>query len=89
MSQESNLVEKLKILIEQRQATILANKKNMRDNLKEYKKNLELDRKLKAECRTLQETIYRILRKRLSPEEENIRNLAINRNDNIVSSDEE
>ncbi len=89
MSQESNLVEKLKILIEQRRATILANKKNMRDNLKEYKKNLELDRKLKAECRTLQETIYRILRKRLSPEEENIRNLAINRNDNIVSSDEE
>ncbi len=89
MSQESNLVEKLKILIEERRATILANKKNMRDNLKEYKKNLELDRKLKAECRTLQETIYRILRKRLSPEEENIRNLAINRNDNIVSSDEE
>jgi len=89
MSQESNLVEKLKILIEERRGTILANKKNMRDNLKEYKKNLELDRKLKAECRTLQETIYRILRKRLSPEEENIRNLAINRNDNIVSSDEE
>jgi len=89
MSQESNLVEKLKILIEERRGTILANKKNMRDNLKEYKKNLELDRKLKAECRTLQETIYRILRKRLSPEEENIRNLAINRNDNIVNSDEE
>ncbi len=53
MSQESNLVEKLKILIEERRGTILANKKNMRDNLKEYKKDIELDRKFKAECRTL------------------------------------
>ena len=90
MSQESNLVKKLKTLIEERQQTILANKKNMRNNLKEYKKNLELDRKLKAECRTLQETIYRILRKSPLPEEKkSTKNIAVNRDSDIITPDEE
>lgn len=65
----------------------------MKNNLKEYKKNLELDRKLKAECRTLQETIYSILKQtnigvppfRVKKE----KNMADNRGPDIVTSDEE
>jgi hypothetical protein len=90
MSQESNLIKKVKTLIEERRSLILTNKKHMRDNLKEYKRNLELDRKLKAECRTLQETIYNIMRGLVPPDKkETSKNVAVNRDHDIVSSDEE
>ena len=63
----------------------------MKDNLKEYKKNLELDRKLKAECRTLQETVYGLLRSLTSSfDTQDIpKNTAINRQIDIVIDDEE
>ena len=94
MSQESSLIKKIKTLIEERRSLIVTNKKHMRDNLKEYKKNLELDRKLKAECRTLQESIYSIMRGMVTTEKkyiknESSKNTAINRNDDIVNPDEE
>ena len=94
MSQESSLIKKIKTLIEERRSLIVTNKKHMRDNLKEYKKNLELDRKLKAECRTLQESIYSIMRGMVAPDKkyiknESSKNTAINRNDDIVNPDEE
>jgi hypothetical protein len=94
MSQESSLIKKIKTLIEERRSLIVTNKKHMRDNLKEYKKNLELDRKLKAECRTLQESIYGIMRGLAHPDkkynkEKSSKNIAINRNNDIVNSDEE
>ncbi len=94
MSQESSLIKKIKTLIEERRSLIVTNKKHMRDNLKEYKKNLELDRKLKAECRTLQESIYSIMRGMVTPDKkyiknESSKNTAINRNDDIVNPDEE
>jgi CRISPR/Cas system-associated endonuclease Cas3-HD len=91
MSENKDLIQKLKILIEQRQKTIQANKKQMRDNLKEYKKNLELDGKLKSECRTLRETIYELLRSMANTSESKnvLKNIASNRHPDIVIGDEE
>lgn len=93
MSRKSDLVSKLRILVELRQKTIQANKRQMKENLKEYKKNLELDRKLKDECRTLQETIYRLLTKNNSHtthfKNKKNKNVAVNRETDIITPDEE
>jgi uncharacterized protein (DUF488 family) len=91
---KKNLIEKIKILIEERKRTIKANKIQMRDNLKEYKKNLELDRKLKAECRTLSEAVYDLMKKDnmsvpVNIEETELKNNASNRDIDIFTSDEE
>ena len=57
MSQNKDIIFKLKKLIELRQRTIVANKKAMKEYLVEYKKSLELDKELKLEQKSLNRAI--------------------------------
>tara|TARA_B100000963_G_scaffold225252_2_gene196425 strand:- start:300 stop:575 length:276 start_codon:yes stop_codon:yes gene_type:complete len=91
MSQNKDIISKLRDLIEVRQNTITANKRSMKDYLMEYKKSLELDKKIKAEIRTLN-TAINLLQYGISDDTEEIltsQNIAVNRDSGIYTSDEE
>jgi hypothetical protein len=92
MSQNKDIIFKLQDLIELRQNTITANKRQMKEYLIEYKKSLELDKKIKTEIRTLK-TAINLLQYGIDDEDtEEVympENIAINRDMNIYTSDEE
>ena len=92
MSQNKDIISKLRDLIEVKQNTITANKRSMKDYLMEYKKSLELDKKIKAEIRTLN-TAINLLQYGISDDntEEILtsQNIAVNRDSGIYTSDEE
>ena len=92
MSQNKDIISKLRDLIEVRQNTIIANKKSMKDYLIEYKKSLELDKKIKAEIRTLNTAISLLQYGIMDEDTEEIitsQNIAVNRDFDIYTSDEE
>ena len=92
MSQNKHIISKLRDLIEVRQNTIIANKKSMKDYLIEYKKSLELDKRIKAEIRTLNTAISLLQYGIMDEDTEEIitsQNIADNREFDIYSSDEE
>lgn len=94
MSQNKDIITKLKKLIDLRHRTIMANKKSMKQYLLEYKKALELDKELKVEQRSLHQAInllqYGDSAKEKSPSEEKIsENNASNRDESIYTDDEE
>jgi len=94
MSQNKDLIFKLRKLIELRDRTIIANKRQMKDCLVEYKKSLELDKELRKEQKSLKEAIN-LLQYGFALEEEqkkkiySVENNALNRDMNIYTSDEE
>jgi hypothetical protein len=57
MSENRDIIFKLRKLIDDRQRTIMANKSAMKDYLVQYKKSLELDGELKKEQRLLNRAI--------------------------------
>jgi len=94
MSQNKDIILKLRKLIELRDNTIIANKRKMKDYLIEYKKSLELDRELKREKKSLKDAIS--LLQYGSPLSENTmkeifksENIALNRDEHIYTDDEE
>ena len=92
MSQNKHIISKLRDLIEVRQNTIIANKKSMKDYLIEYKKSLELDKRIKAEIRTLNTAISLLQYGIMDEDTEEIitsQNIADNREFDIYISDEE
>lgn len=92
MSQNKHIISKLRDLIEVRQNTIIANKKSMKDYLIEYKKSLELDKRIKAEIRTLNTAISLLQYGIMDDDTEEIitsQNIADNREFDIYISDEE
>tara|TARA_Y100001938_G_C8096076_1_gene438221 strand:- start:856 stop:1134 length:279 start_codon:yes stop_codon:yes gene_type:complete len=92
MSQNKDIISKLRDLIEVRQNTIIANKRSMKDYLMEYKKSLELDKKIKAEIRTLNIAINLLQYGIMGEDTEEIttsQNIAVNRDFNIYTNDEE
>jgi len=93
MSQNKDIICKLRDLVELRQNTIIANKKAMKGYLIDYKKSLELDKKIKNEIRTLNTAINLL---QYGKEDEidkiNLRTLensASNKEETIYSNDEE
>jgi hypothetical protein len=87
MSKEKDLIEKLKVLIEERERTIKINKQDMKDYLVKYRRALDLEEELVRECRHLRQTIrYLKEQKQFAPNQNNI---ASNRDMLIVSGDEE
>ena len=101
MSENKDIIYKLRKLMDDRQRTITANKSAMKDYLIEYKKSLELDGELKKEQRLLNRAISllqygfalekEILELELEKTEElsKSQNNAPNRESDIVTSDEE
>ena len=96
MSQNKDIIFKLKKLIELRHKTIVANKKAMKEYLVEYKKSLELDKELKLEQKNLHKAIS-LLQYGFALEEEKLaeqrgresENNAPNRDEHIYTDDEE
>jgi len=94
MSQNKDIIFKLKKLIELRENTIIANKRHMKDYLIEYKKSLELDKELRKEQKSLKEAIN-LLQYGCSISKDNTEevfkseNIALNRNEYIYTDDEE
>jgi len=94
MSQNKEIIFKLRKLIELRDNTIIANKRQMKDCLVEYKKSLELDKELRKEQKSLKEAIN-LLQYGFALEEEeekkafSAKNSALNRDENIYTDDEE
>ena len=101
MSENRDIIFKLRKLIDDRQRTIMANKSAMKDYLVQYKKSLELDGELKKEQRLLNRAIsllqygfaleQEILELELEKTEElsKSQNNAPNRELDIVTGDEE
>lgn len=90
MSENKDIIFKLRGLIELRENTIIANKKAMKDYLIEYKKSLELDKELKKEQRLLKEAISLLQYGfALEKEREESENNAPNRDESIYTDDEE
>ena len=93
MSQNKEIILKLKNLIELRHNTIIANKKSMKSYLVEYKKALELDREIKKEIRSLNEAIsllqYGTIEDKDTEEIFISENIAANRSEVIYTDDEE
>lgn len=91
MSQNRDVILKLRGLIELRENTIIANKKAMKAHLIEYKKSLELDKELKKEMKSLKEAINLLQYGPSSNEEVFIltQNNASNRDEDIYTNDEE
>ena len=101
MSENKDIIFKLRKLIDDRQKTIMANKSAMKDYLVQYKKSLELDGELKKEQRLLNRAIsllqygfaleQEILELELEKTEEltKSQNNAPNRELDIVTGDEE
>ena len=61
MSQNKDIIFKLRNLIDLRENTIIANKRAMKDYLIEYKKSLELDKELKKEQRLLLSNKHKLI----------------------------
>ena len=101
MSENKDIIFKLRKLMDDRQRTIMANKSAMKDYLVQYKKSLELDGELKKEQRLLNRAIsllqygfaleQEILELELEKTEElsKSQNNAPNRELDIVTGDEE
>tara|TARA_R100001015_G_C4597280_1_gene152441 strand:+ start:614 stop:892 length:279 start_codon:yes stop_codon:yes gene_type:complete len=92
MSQNKDIVSKLRDLIELRKNTIIANKKSMKGYLVEYRKSLELDKKIKNEIRTLNTAINLLQNNMANSDTEEIitsQNIAVNRDFDIYTGDEE
>ncbi len=92
MSRNKDIIFNLRKLIELRQKTITANKRQMKDYLIEYKKSLELEKELKREQNSLREAINRLQYSYSCEETEEIfksENIAINRDEQIYTDDEE
>jgi hypothetical protein len=92
MSRNKDIIFNLRKLIELRQKTITANKRQMKDYLIEYKKSLELEKELKREQNSLREAINRLQYGYSYDETEEIfksENIAINRDEQIYTDDEE
>jgi len=94
MSQNKEIIFKLRKLIELRDNTIIANKRQMKDYLVEYKKSLELDKELRKEQKSLKEAINLLQYGFALGEEEekkalSVENSALNRDENIYTDDEE
>jgi len=99
MSENKDIIFKLRKLMEDRQKTIMSNKSVMKDHLVQYKKSLELDSELKKEQRLLNRAIS-LLQYGLALEKEMLelekteelpksQNNAINRESDIIIGDEE
>jgi hypothetical protein len=94
MSQNKDTILKLRKLIEMRENTIIANKRQMKDYLVEYKKSLELDKELRKEQKSLKEAIN-LLQYGYSLSEDDTEkifkseNIALNRDEHIYTDDEE
>lgn len=99
MSQNKDIIFKLRNLIDLRENTIIANKRAMKDYLIEYKKSLELDKELKKEQRLLKEAIS-LIQYGFALQEEMLeldkteeipksQNNVLNRDDDIYTGDEE
>ena len=101
MSENKDIIFKLRKLMDDRQRTIMANKSAMKDYLVQYKKSLELDGELKKEQRLINRAIsllqygfaleQEILELELEKTEElsKSQNNAPNRESDIVTGDEE
>jgi hypothetical protein len=92
MSQNKDIIFNLRKLIELRQKTITANKRQMKDYLIEYKRSLELEKELKREQNSLREAINQLQYSYSREETEEIfksENIAINRDEQIYTDDEE
>ena len=96
MSQNKDIIFKLRDLIDLRENTIIANKRAMKEYLVEYKKSLELDKELKLEQKNLHKAIS-LLQYGFALEEEKLtqqrgrqsENNAPNRDEHIYTDDEE
>jgi hypothetical protein len=90
MSQNKDIIRNLRKLIDLRQDTITANKRQMKDYLVEYKRSLELEKKLKREQSFLKQAINLL---QYGPSDNNdaeeSENIALNRDESIYTSDEE
>ena len=99
MSENRDIIFKLRDLIDLRENTIIANKRAMKDYLVEYKKSLELDKELKKEQKLLKQAISllqygfaiqdEILELEKTEELPKSQNNAPNRESEIVTGDEE
>lgn len=94
MSRNKDIIFKLRGLIELRQNTIIANKRQMKDYLIEYKKSLELEKELKREQNLLNNAISLLqygfaLEAEQEEREQSSQNNAPNRDDDIFIGDEE
>ncbi len=94
MSQNKDIIFKLRGLIELRQNTIIANKRQMKDYLIEYKKSLELEKELKREQNLLNNAISLLqygfaLEKEQEEKLQTSENKALNRDEGIYTDDEE
>ncbi len=94
MSQNKDIIFKLRGLIELRQNTIIANKRQMKDYLIEYKKSLELEKELKREQNLLNNAISLLqygfaLEKEQNEKLQTSENKAPNRDESIYTDDEE
>ncbi len=92
MSQNKDIIFNLRKLIELRQKTITANKRQMKDYLIEYKRSLELEKELKREQNSLREAINQLQYSYSREETEEIfksENIALNRDEQIYTDDEE
>ena len=95
MSQNKDIIFKLKKLIELRHKTIVANKKAMKGYLVEYRKSLELDKELKLEQKNLHKAInllqygFALEEEKSKEREGQSQNNAPNRDEHIVTGDEE
>ncbi len=92
MSRNKDIIFNLRKLIELRQKTITANKRQMKDYLIEYKRSLELEKELKREQNSLREAINQLQYSYSREETEEIfksENIAINRDEQIYTDDEE
>lgn len=87
MNKEQELIRQLRELIVQREKTIEANKREMRDFLKKYKKALELEKTLIRECKNLKKVVNHL--REIEKDKIKLKNSAPNRNDEIVRSNEE
>jgi hypothetical protein len=93
MSQNKDVIFKLRKIMELRRKTIMANKKAMKSYLVEYQKSLVLEKELKIEQQVIRSAIN-LLQYGDSPPQDELTeeislNNASNRDSNIVSSDEE
>lgn len=92
MSRNKDIIFNLRKLIELRQKTITANKRQMKDYLIEYKRSLELEKELKREQNSLREAINQLQYSYSREETEEIfksENIALNRDEQIYTDDEE
>jgi len=86
MNKERELIKQLRELIVEREKTIKANKREMRDFLKNYKQALELEKTLIRECRNLKRVVNHL--REAETAKRKLKNSASNRDMDIVNLDE-